>query len=348
MLAVTNAYFSVEQARGELAGAIDATQRTRELLRRVEKLAAGLVPPLEVIRARAELARRQENELLVRERWQVISAELLRVLRLDPTTQVVPVEPPHLQVTVVDLRQSVDDLVTMGLTNRPELATRQAEVQASLQLLRQEKMRPLMPSLLVRGTSTTATGTLGVGYFGGGSNSTIGNFGGRGDVDISLLWQLDNLGFGNRAKINMRASDHQAAILELFRMEDRVAAEVAAAYAQARQSSLRVEITRREVMLSVESYQKNLVGLGETRRAGGLVETVIRPQEALASVQVLAQAYSNYYLAVADSNRAQFRLYRAIGHPAQGIALPGGCVLQAQPDHSAPTGSSGADQQTNH
>ena len=44
---------------------------------------------------------------------------------------------------------------------------------------------------------------------------------------------------------------------------------------------------------------------------------MIRPQEAVAAVQALAQAYNDYYGAVADYNRAQFRLYRALGHPAQ-------------------------------
>ena len=44
---------------------------------------------------------------------------------------------------------------------------------------------------------------------------------------------------------------------------------------------------------------------------------VIRPQEAVASVQTLSQSYADYFAAVADANRAQFRLYRALGQPAQ-------------------------------
>jgi len=36
-------------------------------------------------------------------------------------------------------------------------------------------------------------------------------------------------------------------------------------------------------------------------------------------VQALAQAYLDYYGAVADANRAQFRLYRALGQPAQAL-----------------------------
>jgi hypothetical protein len=40
----------------------------------------------------------------------------------------------------------------------------------------------------------------------------------------------------------------------------------------------------------------------------------------VASLQGLAQAYADYYGAIADYDRAQFRLYHALGHPAQADA----------------------------
>ena len=66
------------------------------------------------------------------------------------------------------------------------------------------------------------------------------------------------------------------------------------------------------------SASKNLQVLGETNRVGGNVNIlVIRPQEVSSAMQALLQAYYNYYGSVADYNRAQFRLYRALGNPAQ-------------------------------
>lgn len=47
---------------------------------------------------------------------------------------------------------------------------------------------------------------------------------------------------------------------------------------------------------------------------------MIRPQEVLPAVQALAQAYNDYFGTVADYNRAQFRLSRALGQPAQALA----------------------------
>jgi outer membrane protein TolC len=320
MLAVTDAYFNVQQARGDLAGSQDAIRRSEALVSTVRQMAAGLVAPLELVRAEAEFANRQEAEATALERWQIASAELARLLRLDGTAQIVPQEPPQLRIMLVQPNCSVDELVTMGLTYRPELESNQAQVQLTLQLLKQEKYRPLIPSVLLRGDSTPVTGTLAGGVFAGGTNGDIGNPGGRFDIDLQILWQFDNLGFGNSARTRARESDHRAAILALFRTQDRIAADVARAFAEVRQSDRRVKIAESQVRLSLESYNKNLTGLGQLRVAGNVLQTIVRPQEVVAAVQNVAQAYTVYYRAVADSNRAQFRLYRAMGQPAQRLS----------------------------
>ncbi len=200
LVAISDAYFNVQQARGELAEALAAIQRTEELVRRTKSLAPALVPELETDRVEAELVRRQQTELLARERLKMASAELLRVLRLDPAAQVEPLEPPQLRVQLIALDMPVDDLIPIGLRNRPELASQQAQVQVTLTLLKQERLRPLIPSLLIRGDSMPGAGTLAGGVFAGGPNSTIGNAGFRNDIDLQLLWQFDNLGFGNRGR----------------------------------------------------------------------------------------------------------------------------------------------------
>ena len=61
-------------------------------------------------------------------------------------------------------------------------------------------------------------------------------------------------------------------------------------------------------------------------------------QEAVASVQALGQAYADYYATVGDYNRAQFRLYRALGEPpaASGRAAPTvGELIEAFKSHPA-------------
>lgn len=316
-LAVAVAYFDVQQARGELAGAVLATTKAEEVSRRAEKLANGLAPPLEATRARVELSRRRQAEATARERWRTASAELVR---LDPTTLVEPAEPPFLTVTVIDPAGTLDALVPVALTNRPELAGQQAVVQAALARLRAEKVRPLVPSVALRSVSTNPGGTLGWGAFGGGRNNRVGDFAGRSDFDLQLFWEFQNFGLGNRARAGEQRAVHAAATLELFRTQDRVAAEVAAAFAQVTAAADRLRLAEPTLKDAVELVDKSLEGLGTTRRAGDLLTLVVRPQEVVAAVQALGQANADYHAAVGDFNRGQFRLYRALGHPPQ--ALP--------------------------
>ena len=90
-----------------------------------------------------------------------------------------------------------------------------------------------------------------------------------------------------------------------------------------KRAASRVQQAGDGVQNAVESADKNLQGLGQTKRVGEQLATVFRPQEAVAAVAALDQAYRDYYAAVADLNRAQFRLYRAVGHPAQSLSSLG-------------------------
>jgi outer membrane protein TolC len=321
LLTVAEAYFNVQQARGELAGALDAARRTEEVVHRTEKLAAGgegILADVDVVRARTEFDRRDQALDTARERWRVASADLIRVLRLDASALVEPLEVPHLRVTLVPLDKPVDDLIPLALTSRPELAAQQALVQATLVRLRQERLRPLIPSVVLRGASTNPAGTLAGGYFGGGINDNLRDFGARGDFDLQVLWELQNLGFGNRALVDARRAENRLSALDLFRLQDRVAAEVAQAYAQGQSAASRLGKAENGLKNAVESANKNFEGLGQTKTAAGkVILLVIRPQEVVAAIQALAQAYNDYYGAAADYNRAQFRLYRALGQPAQ-------------------------------
>ncbi|MFO0849348.1 MAG: TolC family protein [Gemmataceae bacterium] len=314
-LAVAEAYFNVQQARGEVAGAAEATRRAAELVRRAEQLAPGLVPTVEVNRAKAELARRKQAVEAAYERWQTASADLTRLLRLEPGTVVEPAEPPHLRVPLIDPAATVGDLMPVALTRRPELAANQAVIQAALARVKQEKARPFLPVLAVRGVGSNTPGLAG-GAFGGGVNDDVSNFGGRFSVNIQAVWEFQNLGLGNRALVREREAENRVALLELLRTQDRVAAEVTQALAQVRRATARVTAAEDGLRDAVESADKNLQGLGQTKRAGEQLLLVIRPQEAVAAVTALDQAYRDFYAAVGDANRAHFRLYRALGHPA--------------------------------
>ena len=162
------------------------------------------------------------------------------------------------------------------------------------------------------------TGTLAVGQFSGGSNGSPGNTGSRGDIDVQLLWQLNNLGLGNLALVRQRQAENRSAVVELFRVQDRVAAETVQAFDQVRMAARRADVAADGVRLARDSADKNIEGLRQPDIVGGKITLLVRPEEAVASIEALYQAYIDYYTAVTDYDRGQFRLYHALGHPGNG------------------------------
>ncbi len=340
MFLVAKAYFTVQQARGELAGALDTVRKTQEFLGRLEKLETlgGLAAKLEVRRGRAELANRRQAVFLASERWRAASAELIRLLHLDPTLVVQPLEAPPLPMTLLGLSKPVEELVPIALTKRPELAAQQALVQATLAQLRQERMRPLVPSLFIRGASTPVAGTLGAGLFGGGLNSSMGNFSFRQDWDVQLLWQVQNLGFGNPALVKQRDAEKRAALTEALRLQDQIAAEVVRAYAMAQTAARRAQEAEKELREAQETLSEDIQAVTQTKRvgkgAGEAILLLVRPQEVVAAIDMVSRAYGDFYSAIADVNRSQFQLYRALGRPAQ-LRLDNPADPPAAPDMPA-------------
>jgi outer membrane protein TolC len=322
LMNVADAYFDVLLARGRLAGAQDTVQKGQELTRTIRALSTDLTSPIEIDRSLAELYDLEQQMTSARQDWRISSAGLTRVLRLDPTAVVDPLEPPFLQVTLISPWESVDTLIPIGLTARPELAAQQALVQATLVRLKQERIRPLMPSVVLTGNPASAApgGYLMGGAFYTDTNGTRPNWTGRFDPSIQVVWELQNLGFGNAALVRERRADNQRALVDFFRVQDQVAADVVEAHAQLESATERITQAESGLKEAQTSYQGNLKGLSETTRFGDRFVLAVRPQEVVVSLRQLGRAYSNYFQAVRDYNQAQFRLYRALGYPAHILA----------------------------
>ncbi len=322
LLLVAEAYFNVQQARGRLAGADDAVAKGRSLVSTVHSLSAGLVAPIEVNRAHTTLASLEQSYAAAQGSWGAASAELTRLLRLDPTAMILPMEPPHLQVTLIGNDRTVDELIPVGLLTRPELASQRALVQAALVQLKQERMRPLLPSVVLFGNPTPAAagGYLMGGAFYSSSNGQGAPASARNDINVELLWTLKNMGFGNAALIRERRAEQEQTLIELFRVQDNVAAEIARIHAELEAAAARIPEAEIGVQQAQISFAGNLKGLSQTTRFGDLLTLVNRPQEVVAALQQLATAYENYFSSVNDYNRAQFRLFHALGYPASILA----------------------------
>ncbi len=320
LLQTADAYFQVHQRRGIYAGALYTVERGNDLVRRIEQLSKELVPKVEIDRARNLLADLEQRAVTARQEWRVQSANLTQVLRLDPRAVVEPLEHDHAQVTLIDPARTFDDLMPIALTNRPELASRGALIEAAGYAIRREKNRPLLPLVLLNGFQSAANGQIQAGIFGTGPNSSLNQYHGRVDVSVQAVWQLQGLGIGNLAQIKAQRGQQSRAIIDLRRAQDGVAADVTRALARVQSAASRVLQADRALRTGIITFNGQLEGLGQTRRFGNVLYLAFRPQETVYSLDLLYTAFEEYFTTVADYNRAQFDLFHALGYPARELA----------------------------
>jgi outer membrane protein TolC len=224
-----------------------------------------------------------------------------------------PVESQVVPQPIVPQRIPLAELVAIALLDRPELKAHQAAIEAALLELNSAKLLPFSPQLML-GFSN--------GVFGGGSNLVaspnppvpglppnqprFGDFKDRADIDAILYWSVRNLGFGNKALIDIARSRAVNANLEQQIVLDRVRNEVADAFARTHIRFAEIEVRARSVRSGIEAQT------GDFARVQGREG---KPIELLDSLRHLATERRDYLSAIADYNRAQFELYVALGNP---------------------------------
>ena len=343
LLQTADAYFEVHRARGMYAGSLYAVGRGRDLIARIASLSSDLVPRVEVDRARNFVADHEQRATSAREAWRISSADLTQILRLDPRAVVVPLEPDHLQVTLVDPARQLDDLIPVALKNRPELGSNRALIEAAEARLRREKMRPLLPIVMINGFQAPSE-YLQAGIFGLGANKSLNQWTGRDDLSYQLMWQLESFGIGNLARIKKQRGDQSRAIIDLRKTQDRVAGDVMRAHARLQSAAARVGQAERGLRAAIIAFNGNYEGLRQTTRFGDVLVLVNRPEEVVYALQLLKEALDEYFTTVAEYNRAGFAMYHALGYPAREVALdrpPGGPlpVDVSRPGYLPPVGN---------
>lgn len=319
LLQTANAYFSIHEWRGRYGGALDVVAKGQNLVERVKVLSTDLVPRAEVDRAERLLATLQQKAASSRESWRVNSANLTEILRLDPRVVIVPLERDHLQITLIDPARPLDELMPIALANRPELASQKAMVEAAVARIREEKLRPLLPTIFLNGFQTPGE-KIQAGVMGIGADGSMNLWSLRSDVTPQFSVAAESMGLGNLARIKEKRGEQSQAIVELLKIQDRAAAEVTRSQARLQSAAVRVEQAERALREGLVTFDKNYDGLKQTSRFGNVLVQVYRPQEAVAALEHLGRTYDEYFGSVADYNRAQFQLYHALGFPAGELA----------------------------
>lgn len=303
-LSAAQAYLDLLQAYGALAVNADTLSRTEEMLRNATAAdRAGLtVTAGDINRARAEYDLRREERLQIEGDIGIVSARLAHILLLRPTVVLRPNDMKIVPITLVPFGANPDGLVTAAWANRPEVQEGRALSAAAMERVRQARLAPLMPHVDV---------TYFGGEFGGGVNSQMTDFGARGDGEVDLYWQLQNLGAGDVAQTHLRQAQFSEANFQLAEVRAQIGEEVTAAYRQ-------VEANRRSLDSSEQAVRQALETWRRLRAASfGMAgqQRLYDPLEPLIAERDLQQARTSYLDAVIGYNKAQFQLYWAMGQP---------------------------------
>ncbi len=344
---VLDAYFAVQLARRRLArvdDTLDFLASDRPAPARAELkgalplvrdfVKAGGKEALEsdVARLQVEVLRRSEERVGIIQDYRIASAELARLIRLDAQAPLVPLEDIRYPMPLAGeswYKRPTDELVSIALASRPELAENQALVLAALDRVRAAKFRPFLPNV----TLNYAWGDFGggpdpnppllvngklVSQPGFGPSGRINHFSPRTDFDVSLFWRLQSMGLGNRAEIRETEAAHRQAILRRQAAYDRVIAQVVQAQEAARDWAERLQVTRSALFDASGApkgpvYRSLILNFERIKGGEG------RPLEVVDAIRGMADTLEAYAQAVTGYERAQLRLLLILGMPPQAI-----------------------------
>jgi outer membrane protein TolC len=228
------------------------------------------------------------------------SARLAGLMNLDPSEPLAPLIGPLEPLALVNEDTDLDVLVAQAFDLRPERQAGFAELNQARLRYRQERMRPLLP--------TISAGFSG-GTFGGGSTLiaySFANFGSRTDFDAAAFWTWQNFGFGNVALQRQTDAQVGQSAAQLGAVENRIAREVGEAQADAKGAKGRLLAAQNSLVPAEEGTREEL-----TRIQSDVANS--RPLEAIGLVEQVIDARLNVVQATTDYNIAQFRLWVALG-----------------------------------
>jgi outer membrane protein TolC len=274
-------------------------------------------------RAAVELRRRDAALTQAEADTLTTSARLAQMLSFDPSTRLKPIEGWVVPAPIVPDPVPLSELLAIALLQRPELASRRSEIQASLYELSLARILPFSPNVILGFSS---------GRFGGGGDLVsspqgvvgtngqrttgprLGNFDDRSDLDVAVFWTFRNLGVGNLAQV--RVADSRVKQMRLRELEtvNAIRGDVAEAHARVAGRFEQIDAAEKAVRSAEQAYDQDLLRI---KGGQGL------PLELMDSLRLLGQGRVDYLDAIVDYNLAQIRLWVALGRPpADRLARP--------------------------
>ncbi|MHB8520859.1 MAG: TolC family protein [Limisphaerales bacterium] len=295
-LAAAQGYFELAKAQAETGVAREALDISRDYEDQLHRaVGLGIAFKGDEYRVRVQTDRYQLALRQSRERERVAAARLAEVLHLDATVELTARDTGPVPLTLIQTNAPLDTLVAQALTSRPELKQNQAVVAAARKARTGAVYGPLIPSLDVQAFA---------GGLGGGKNNDSGHFGESGDALVFLGWRVGPGGLFDASRRHATEARLESARLGGEKLKDQIVREVVESHTRALSLADQIATTQEALANAAETLR-----LTKERKAFAVGDVL----ENIQSQQELARARNDFVDVVAEYNKTQYALSRAVG-----------------------------------
>lgn len=229
------------------------------------------------------------------EQERMAGVNLAQVLHLDSRVALTAQDDGLAPLVIFSTNVAMNSLVEQALRTRPELKQSEATMAAARETKNGAVYGPLIPSL---GAQVYGGG------LGGGPDSGHSTFAGEGDYSVGLSWRVGPGGLFDSGRVNAsKARMAEARVLD-SKLKDSIVSQVVAGLVRLNSTAAQIRLAERNLATATESLRLTR----ERKQFGvGIVLEDIQAQ------QTVTQARSDYVTAVAEHDKAQYGLSKAVG-----------------------------------
>jgi outer membrane protein TolC len=296
ILAAAIGYFDLAKAQEAVAVAQEAVKISQDYAEQVRRAVdAGVAFKGDALRVQVQSEKSQLTLRQAQEQRGVATARLVQTLHLDENVELTAREGELAPLSLVATNSSRRALLAQAFSARPELEQSRFLVGAAREARKGAAYGPLIPSV---GAQVFAGG------FGGGSSTSSDRFGESEDYQFTLSWRIGPGGLFDRSRIH--AADARLKISDLSgqKLADEVIRQVTESFTRWQSSADQLSIARRAVQAAEETLR--LTQQRKEFEVGAVLETIQAEQD-LTGVRL------DYLNAIAEFNKTQYALSRAIG-----------------------------------
>ena len=296
VLAAAQGYFDLLKAQATVGVARESLAIAQDYAKQLgQAVEAGIAFKGDALRAQVQAERSQLALRQAQEQQRLAGARLAQTLHLNVTVALVPSATELAPLALVQTNRALDSLVAQALATRPELNQSAAFVAAARKAKESAVVGPLVP---------TVGAQMFLGGLGGGRNDSTGNFGNSEDFLIGLSWRIGPGGLFDAARKRGSVARLNQAKLGNEKLKDNIIRQVVEGHTRVQSLGDQLATARRALAAAEETLR--LTRARKEFAVGIVLENIQAEQE-------LTRARNDYLGLIAEYNKAQYGLVKAVG-----------------------------------